>query len=242
MRNPWLGLLALVVGLGWGAASHGSVQYSYFYVAGQSNYSAAPNGQVQVPLYLQEVSNDSTSLLLNEMGLLAAGLSVDRTSAPSSPASMTALLGNAGSVPDGFDGVVGPASVSAASASLLENNNFIDTQGVMPGPQENGISYVLLGTLTIRAGAVGGQTTDFTIGPYDASSGNTFTTTSLYDLDSNLDPNNPAGSASLYESAAATTFSVTTASNPAVPEPCTAGAFAAIVAMLACRSMRRKRP
>jgi hypothetical protein len=190
--------------------------YSYFYVAGQANYSAAPNSDVQVPLYLQEVSNDNTSLLADESGLWAAGVSVSTTGAPSSPALIAALLGNSGAVPNGFDGIVGPVNVSSASASLLENNNLMDTEGVLAGPQQNGVSEVFLGTLTVHTGAIAGQTTTFTVGPYDVNSGNTFTNNNLYDLDDNLDPGNPLGADSLYASAAATTFSVSTA---AVPEP-----------------------
>jgi hypothetical protein len=224
--------------VGMGTSAQADTFYSYFYVAGQASYTAATDSDVQVPLYLQEVSSDNTSLLADESGLWAAGLGVNATGVPSSPALITALLGNAGTVPNGFDGIVGPANVSSNSASLLENNNIMDTEGVLAGPQQNGVSEVFLGTLTVHTGAIAGQTTTFTIGPYDVNSGNTFTNNNLYDLDNNLDPGNPPGADSLYASAAATTFSVSTV---AVPEPGMIGLLAAGAAMLLCLLPARRK-
>jgi hypothetical protein len=133
---------------------------------------------------------------------------------------------------------MGPASISSNSASILENTSIMDTQGVLAGSQENGVSNVFLGTLTVHTGSIAGQTTTFTIGPYDLNSGNTFTNNNLYDLDNNLDPGNPAGSDSLYASAAATTFSVSTAP---VPEPSTLGLLAAAAATVLCLSRVRRK-
>jgi hypothetical protein len=220
----WAGAAALLAGLAASNAVHADPIYSYYYVAGQSRYAAATDSDVQVPLYLEEVSSDSTSLLSSESGIGSAGLNVSTTAAPSSPAYITGLAGNAGTPPGGFDGMVGPASVSGTSASLLESTSITATQGVAAGPQSGGISDVFLGTLTVHTGTVAGQTTTFTIGPYSASSGNTFTNTNGYDLDNNLDPGNPAGSNSLYNSAAATTFDIETS---AVPEPGTLALSAA---------------
>jgi len=88
-----------------------------------------------------------------------------------------------------------------------------------------------MGTLTVHTGSIAGQTTTFTIGPYDLSTGNTYTNNNLYDLDNNLDPGNPTGSDGLYASAAATTFTLSTTP---VPEPNTFALLAAGAAILAC--------
>jgi hypothetical protein len=212
----WAGAAALLAGLAASNAVYADTMYSYYYVAGQATYTAATDSEVQVPLYLEEVSSNGTSLLSGESGVSAAGLNVSATAAPSSPAYITGLQGNAGTPPIGFDGTVGPASVSGASASLLESTSITASQGVAAGPQSGGISDVFLGTLTVHTGAIAGQTTTFTIGPYSTTSGNTFTNNNGYDLDNNLDPGNPAGSSGLYSSAAATTFDIETS---AVPEP-----------------------
>jgi hypothetical protein len=237
-RSSWVSLLALIVGFGLGDYAQADPIYSYFYVAGQASYTAATDSDVQVPLYLQEVSSDSSSLLSDESGLFGVGVNVSTTVTPSSPASITALLTNLNTPPNGFDGV-GCGNVLPDSASVLESIYIFDTQGVLPGPQQNGVSEVFLGTLTVHTGSIAGQTTTFTIGPYDLNSGNTYTNNNLYNLDNNLDRGNPTGSDNLYASAAATTFSISTAP---VPEPSTIGLLAAGAATLVCLlSVWRKR-
>ncbi len=228
--NRWIGALTLLAGFGANREAAAQSGYSYYYVAGEGTYTAATNSDVQAPLYLREVSNDATSLLDSESGLSATGFKVTTTVFPSSPAAITGLLGNAGSTPMAFDGAVGPADISSDLASILENVAITDPLGVLPRPQEDGVSDVLLGTLTIHTGAAPDQTTTFTIGPYDPNSGNTYTNNSLYDLDNNLDPGNPTGSATLYASAAATNFSVTT-----VPEPSTISLLTAMTLVLCLR-------
>ena len=100
----WTGSLVLIACLGAGSRADADTFYSYFYEAGQSTYTATPGSDVQIPLYLQEKNSDgsSSSLLANELGLSAAGLSV--TAAPSSPASITALVGNGRHCPAGSTG------------------------------------------------------------------------------------------------------------------------------------------
>ena len=56
--------------------------------------------------------------------------------------------------------MVCPPVYTSNSASLLEARLCL-TQGVLAGSQQNGVSAVFLGTLTVQAGSIPGQTTDF---------------------------------------------------------------------------------
>jgi hypothetical protein len=118
----------------------------------------------------------------------------------------------------------------------LEFQDLLDSDGVQETSLTTDVSLVNLGTLSIQAGAVGGQTTSFTIGPvFDSSTGagNTFTFVSGYDLDNATDPNAPDGSA-LFFSSAPTTFSITTV----VPEPASLSLLMASGLLLARRCRR----
>jgi hypothetical protein len=199
-----------------------STIYSYYYIAGQSNYSVPAGGSVTVPLYLQEVNSDqSTNTLLgSEHGLTAAGVNVSFFSGAST-ATLTAATANSGTVPSGFDDPASAGTVnSATSATITESTDPApfgsDLIGVEPGAQVTGVSQILLGTVKITVGSQVGQQSIFTVGVADPASGSTFTNDKGYDLDNNADLLNPAGASSLYFSAASTTFSITTTT---VPEP-----------------------
>ena len=69
-------------------------------------------------------------------------------------------------------------------------------------PQNDGVSEVFLGYLTIQAGLEPGETTVFSVSSSDPINGATFTNDSSYNLDNSDDPNNPPGASSLYYSAA----------------------------------------
>ena len=212
--------------------------YSYFYTAGQNSYSEAAGSSFDVDLYLEEVNSDqsSNSLLADEHGLSAAGVNVSQFSGDPDT-TLTGATPNTGSVPTGFDD---PASAgvlnSPASATITESTDPFpfgtDTVGVEAGPQAAGVSYVFLGSVSLQASSTAGETTVFTVGVADPNMGSTFTNDSSYDLDNNADPGNPAGASSLYNSAAGTTFSVTTTA--AVPEPLS-------MSMLAAASLLVKR-
>jgi hypothetical protein len=211
------------VGLLWIVARSAQAQtttYSYFYIAGQTSYNnVAPGTPVDVPLYLEEVNSDgsSNSLLANEDGLFAAGTGINLFS--SSGGAATAITGispNSGTPPTGFDDILDQSS-TAASAALLEQIEFSDSNGVAAASQGGGVSAVYLGTLVLQASSTPDQTTTFTVGVYDPNNGNTVTFNSGYDLDNNADPLNPAGASTLYSSAASTNFSVTTGAS--LPEP-----------------------
>ena len=92
---------------------------------------------------------------------------------------------------------------------------------------------MFLGTLTVQAGSVAGETTQFTIGP---NGENTFTYSTPLDLDNNLDSTNPPGSEYVFASATQTTFDV-----KAVPEPSTMTLLATgLAALCVYRRARRK--
>lgn len=221
----WLAALALVGCLG--TRAQAAPTYSYFYVAGQASYSVPVDTDVEVRLYLQEVSADSTSMLAAEGGVWGAGFRVALNNLPSDPATITSISGNAGTPPGGFDGgSIGPAPTSTAAA-IVEYTSSV--AGVMAGSQENGVSELYLGTVTIHTGSSVGQTTEFTVNPYALDSGNTYTNASNYDLDNNLDGGDYSN---LYASAAATMFAVTT-----TPEPATV----ALLTLGALRLLRRRR-
>ena len=240
LRRSAVGLAAAVVGTFGPSASraHADPTYSYFYVAGQASYTAAPNATLTVPLYLEEVSTDSSSLLGSEGGLSAAGVSVAVSGA--GPTQITGIAGNVGTPPAGFDGTPVTTASTSTTASLLENTDITATTGVAAGPQANGVSLLLLGSLTVRTGSTTGQTT-FVVSPYSSTSGNTFTNLDAYDLDNSSDPSNPDGSSDLYYSAAGTEFTVDAA--VASPEPTSlllAGSASAALALARRRPRSRR--
>jgi hypothetical protein len=217
-RDLAIELGLVVIGLVAAGQARAALSYNYFYVAGQNSYnSVTPGSAIQVPLFLEEVNSDgsSSSLLASEHGVSAAGISISLTFG-TNPTTITGIVGNGGAVPGGFDEPITAQSTSS-TASILENVDITDSAGVGANSLGNGVSEVLLGTLSLQASSFGGQTTVFTVGPFDLSGGNTFTNDSGYDLDNNADVGNPSGSSSLYNSAASTTFSIATAT--AVPEP-----------------------
>jgi hypothetical protein len=129
---------------------------------------------------------------------------------------ITGISGNFGTPPAGFDSIPFSTSHTSSSAGLDEGIKSSDTNGVAAGNHLGpGDSEVLLGTLQLQASSTPDQTTTFTVGVFDPTAGTTFTRLGQYDLDNNADPQNPAGASSLYSSATSTTFSVTTAPEPA---------------------------
>jgi hypothetical protein len=161
------------------------------------------------------------------------------SSSGSGPTTITGITPNSGSPTTGFDDIR-DQSYTSSSAAVLEQVNFSDSDGVAADTQANGVSDVLLGTLTLQASFTPSQTTTFTVGAYDPSNGNTVTFDSGYDLDNNADPLNPAGASALYFGAAPTNFSVTTSS---VPEPASCSLLIASGVMLMrriCRSKQRR--
>ena len=240
MRKGLAAGLALVAGLALAVSARASTTYSYFYKADQNSYTVAPGNNLTVNLFLQEVNSDQStnSLLASEHGLSYGGVSVHLFSG-STQTTITSASPNAGNPPAGFDDPSSTAIVNSPnSATITENTDGFpfgsDLVGVEAGAQVNGVSQVLLGTITIHASSAPGQTTVYTADLADPASGSTLTNDSAYDLDNNSDPLNPAGSDTLYSSAAPTNFTITT-----TPEP-TSLALLALTALTLTKRPSRK--
>ena len=207
-----LGLAAVFAG----ALAHravGDIMYSY--VSDQGNYSAAPNGTVNVRIYLDEqLTGSSVSLITSDGGLGNAGFQVNQTGTPpSGPALLDAVTAAAG-----FDGTSAYFTQTSTEVAFTEGIG-LTAPGVPVTSVTAGLNQVFLGTLTVTAGSVAGQTTQFTIGPITANHGNTLTLNNIYDLDQTNNGGNPGASNNLpatYTGATGTPFTVTTT---AVPEP-----------------------
>jgi hypothetical protein len=228
-----VGMLSLVARP---ASAQTPTTYSYQYVADQTAYTVPTSSDVTIHLYLKETNSDQSthSLLVNEHGLSAAGVDVTFTAGDSS-ATITGASFNGGTVPAGFDAAGNTATFTATDASISESTDpapfGTDLVGVAAGPQTNGVSQVLLGTITIHTGATGGVSSTFTVATTDAEVGATFTNDNGYDLDNTAYPFNPAGAAALYSDAQPGAFTVTTS---ATPEPASLS-----VIFLLCLSMSR---
>lgn len=199
------------------------VQYQY--VTDASSYTVDVNTSLAAQVFLQEtVTDGSNSILVSEDGLFGAGLSVSRSSSlPTSPASITGVLGNSS-----FDGDQIP-NFTSSNATLLEVISVSAANGVQPVDMGSGIRRILLGSVTIAAGSAPGETTSFTLAKYNDLNTNTITNSNLYDLDV-TQTSTPA-----YSGANSSTFAVTTT---AIPEPSTALALGLIG--LALRRSSRK--
>jgi len=237
------GLMGLVLSAGLAMAVPArATTYSYFYTADQSSYSVAPGSNLTVNLFLKEVNSDGSanSLLASEHGLSYGGVSVHLFSG-STQTTITSANPNAGVPPTGFDDPSSTAIVNSPnSATITENTDGFpfgsDFVGVEAGPQVNGVSEVLLGTITIHASSLPGQKTIYTADLADPASGSTLTNDNAYDLDDNSDFLNPPDAQSLYNSAAPTNFTITT-----TPEPTSLALFGLAALTLTKRPSRKRR-
>jgi hypothetical protein len=188
---------------------------NYSYVPGQKTYTAGPGGTVNVPIYLDEsLTGNSPSLLAADGGLASAGFQVSRaTTGPGNPAA----LGSVTAAP-GFGGPSAYFTETASEVAFTESVSLQSTTGVAPTSVSAGLNQIYLGTLTIQAGSLAGETTDFTLGPIVAHHGNTLTNDNFYDLDQTDNggtPGSASGQVPAYNGATSTAFTVTTST----PEP-----------------------
>ena len=183
---------------------------SYVYTAGQTTYTDVTRGSVfNVSIFLQEQNGDgsSDSLLATDYGLFGAGVRVTlKSSSDGTATTITYFKANLGG---GFD-VASEESCTKSSAAVLESASV----GVAATVLDNGISTILLGTLTLTASSTPGQTTTFTVDVYDPAGGNTITFEHGYDLDN--------GVLDSYYSAASTDLTITTSAPASIPLPSTA--------------------
>jgi hypothetical protein len=137
---------------------------SYSYVATVSNTGPQPGTTVTVSVFLQEtVSFPDTTLINppNGQGLLSAGVAVQQMGTPPANATtISTIAGNNSAIGAGGGfGASGSYQTNLAGdgskAALLEKVGA----GVTPGPSTNGSGRILLGTLTLTAGAAYTATT-----------------------------------------------------------------------------------
>lgn len=205
---------------------------TYTYV-GQVQGPVTANSSVTVNLYLQEtVTGSSSSLIAAQQGLYSAAVAVAPTSGSGSTITSAALNNQA--EPNGFTGTSAFGVTSAGVAYISESQSTTYNGTAGPSGSTTGGSIttsggttttlVYLGSIAIAVGASGTSTTFTVESLHDAPSGtpgagydgNTFTATSLYDLD--VTNNNDGGGGATYTGADGngTTFTISPA---AVPEP-----------------------
>jgi hypothetical protein len=163
MRRIWwfLTLAAWCLPIG---AANASINYTYS--TDSTTYSAASAGAtVTVNIYLNEnLSGASSSLIVADGGLFGAGFYVNAISGNAS--TITTISGNQnasapGSASDGFtnqSNVVKGIAANSLSASLIEGAGTSQSSGPI-GAALSGGRQILLGSLTITAGAAGSSTT-----------------------------------------------------------------------------------
>jgi hypothetical protein len=187
---------------------------SFTYEVDQPNYDVQIGSTVEVPVYFQEAVEDPDwSLLLPEDGLWSAGVLIERTDTSlGAPVSLQAFAPNEAD----FNDLPATVSVAADQATLFELSLMTNPGGVLP-PETfpgSGVRRVLLGTLTIAAGATVGEVTTFLA--TDNTTDDTRTWTSFQLLDPDIE---------------STSFTVTV-----VPEPATLALLA-----LGGAALRRRR-
>jgi hypothetical protein len=176
-----LPVLTLTLWLGVADLAKGDISYTY--VTDSTSYTAATAGStITVSIFLNEnLSGSSTSLEVANQGLSTAGFYVTTTAGNASTITAIAAnrnsnnsAGNPGSFGNANDGFNGPdnsgvtvssqVATDGSKARLLEATNA--TNGFGPvGAQTSFGSQLLLGTVSIKAGAAGSSTT-FTLETY----------------------------------------------------------------------------
>jgi len=200
--------------------THASVIYSY--MTDTPHVDVAPGSPVVISLFLEEkVSGGSTSLIAAEDGLFGAAVRISRSGAvPSSPTLVTGIAGA-----PAYAGGPSTPVFDSASASIIEGVPLSAVHGAGGADLGGGVRRALLGTLSLNAGNIVGETTTFTIAPL-AINGNTLTFANGYDLD-------VTSAAPAFSGAVGADFTVTV-----VPEPAT---LALVVGTGLALVLRRRR-
>lgn len=135
---------------------------TYSYGVSTSLLELAPGATGEVELYLIETTTgDSISRLVDEDGLNSAQVSVLLTgTAPSDPAILTDAIANESEFNDLFGPTIG---ISPTSVSIYEVLDIEELTGPTGTDLGGGVRSVLLGSVTITAGSVVGETTSFSV-------------------------------------------------------------------------------
>lgn len=194
---------------------------SYQYVTDQTTYSANPGASVTVQVFLLEtLTSGSQSVINGDNGLFGAGVGLQQTgTVPTNATIISSISTNQSTI--GVGGGFGPGSgfdqtnvaTNGSNAALVESIAV----GTANGPTTDANGKILLGTVTLTAGAAG-TTTTFSVTSFAHSSnslaqtlgeGNTITNHSGFDLDKDSSSPSFSGANDITN-----TFTVT-----AVPEP-----------------------
>ncbi len=201
MQRRAIILCAACFGILWAAAAFaGSVSYQYAF--DQTNYIVAPNGTVNVGVYLVEtVDSGGVSVLSSSgVGMSGAGVQVYFSDSPQPADPATVVSTAAIAANSAFD--QSSTSLSSGSALLSEYVFFNDyVHGAQPDPNQT-IYQMSIGTFTFTSGAISGNITPIRAAAYGTANINvtaggvvldsliaqsTATITTTYYGDANLD-------------------------------------------------------
>lgn len=152
---------SVIVGMitGLALADTSSAAMIYRYATDAATYEVAPGGSTEVVVYLEEqLTEGSPSGLVANNGLFSFDVALETVVAPSDPALVTAAAAN----PD-FNGVVN----NVPPTMLIADRDLLELEGVQPVAIGPDIYRILLGTFSIEAGDVPGQTTTFSVQDFE---------------------------------------------------------------------------
>ncbi len=156
-RVIWLVIAGMTTGFVWTDTS--SAELIYGYATDAARYEATPGGSAEVAVYLEELLTEgSSSGLIANDGLFSFDVAMETVVAPSAPALVTASAANAD-----FNGTVN----NVPPITLIADRDFLEFEGVQPVASGTGTYRVLLGTFSIEAGDVPGQTTTFSVQDFE---------------------------------------------------------------------------
>lgn len=212
----WVAAVLAVAGF-CACADHarGAVIFDVVTDNGNSNYNVPSATSVIIQLFLREtLTSGSTSTLVAQDGLFSSVVRVSRIVSPSSPSTIIAAARDTTNFSDFNDSAV---LNSGADANVGGTRSLGASNGTPVLTDSATVRRVSIGTVTIQAGTLVGQSTTFSLADRTGTS-DTLTWNTGQVLDAQI---------------LATNFSVT-----AVPEPAAAGVVAVAVVALAGRRRR----
>ena len=152
-----LGIVGMITGLVWADTS--SAELIYGYATDAATYEATPGGSTEVVVYLEELLTEgSSSGLVANNGLFSFDVVLETVAAPSAPALVTVAAAN----PD-FNGMVN----NVPPVMLIADRDLLELEGVQPVAISPDTYRILLGTFSVEAGGVLGQTTTFSVQDFE---------------------------------------------------------------------------
>lgn len=164
---------------------HSQADVFFIYDLDEPDYQLEPGQSVDVPIYLAEMAAEAgDSLLAGEGGLFSAGLLVQRTGTTlGAPSRLTGLAANT----DEFDDHPPTITLADDEAALFEMVLLSETRTTGAGAEEtsegSGVRRILLGVLTVTAGAAKGEVTTYQVTTNTTDDTRTWLSFSLLDAD-----------------------------------------------------------